>query len=132
MHRFYVPTMLTGLLCLNTALLAEAPKKSDANLGTVAFERGWHYDQGLGVRINMTEAIHSYREAADRRSPLAKGCPQRSAVKTPPTHADRDGDRVMLGSEFGEFKFGDALNCLLKQLRASPISFWHDRPRSAH
>jgi TPR repeat protein len=62
--------------------IADAPQKSDKDPtlidcgdfpGTAQFQKAWANEQGVGVPINMIEAIRLYRAAADLGNPLAKG-----------------------------------------------------------
>ena len=71
--RAYLPAITFIFLYLNASLMAEPTKSTQPTSGTVAYERGWKYDQGVGVPIDMNEAIRDYREAAEQGSALAKG-----------------------------------------------------------
>lgn len=75
MFRFISPMVLPGLIILSSIsspLLAQAPPLAEDYPGAALFQRGWKYDQGLGVPINMPEAIRLYQDAATLGHPLAK------------------------------------------------------------
>src|SRR5262249_41680397 len=72
MKRLISAVMLSALPILNAPVLAETAKKSDTFLGAEQFARAWQYDQGLGVPIDIPEAVRWYRKAAAAGHPLAK------------------------------------------------------------
>jgi TPR repeat protein len=73
MFRRLLPVALTILLAANTVAHAEDPAKSPALPGADAFERGWKYDQAVGVPMDMQAAIRAYRTAVVEGSVMARG-----------------------------------------------------------
>ena len=65
--------LFTGSLVLAEDARKIAPVDCGNYPGTELFQRAWVFDQGLGVPINIPEAIRLYRQAADLGNPLAKG-----------------------------------------------------------
>jgi len=86
MSHVYSRTILAASLLLsglnNLPSFAQEPTSTDKEAmsvkcgnypGTTQFQRAWVYDQGLGVPINIPEAVRLYKEAVDLGNPLAKG-----------------------------------------------------------